>query len=307
MKTTFVKSILFVLFAFPTILIGQQLDVLKYQYGPRLLNNPALTTNEGVLTGSVNYQKAFGGVDRAPTYMSLVIEAPFSAEKMGVGIGIQTEKAGLIRFTNIVASYAYHLFLGSSDNIVSLGLSGRFSQTAFDGGDATIIDQLDPIAVNANESLTAFNGSGGIAFTKKMTSDYGTPNLFTMGFSMGKLVPMNLEFETFELEESNFYNIVITGRFNVSNQMNVEPIFNLHRESSGHYNWSIGARSKVTELIYLGASYDRFNNAGLELGFNIDNVGGGVVTAMVQTIFPFTSVGSQLDFGYGINLIYKKK
>jgi type IX secretion system PorP/SprF family membrane protein len=153
-----------------------QLNPLGAQYyNNEYLINPAYAGKEKGLKLNAAYRKLWGGLPGAPLTQN--ITADYGFNRVGIGVNVNNESAGLLRQTRATASYAYHLPLDSGKHQLHFGLSlGVMSQ------------HLDNNNVNGNPndiSIGDYNGRRayidgdfGIAYTSDRLSLQATiPNL----------------------------------------------------------------------------------------------------------------------------------
>ncbi len=68
----------------------------QYVLNPLLLN-PASAGNRGVLNVAAFYRKQWVGVKGSPETMTLTVDAPFSDDKMGLGLIVVSDKIGVTK------------------------------------------------------------------------------------------------------------------------------------------------------------------------------------------------------------------
>lgn len=152
-----------------------QLNPLGAQYyNNQYLANPAFAgTSEGLkLNGA--YRKLWSGIPGAPTTQSFT--ADYGFKKVGVGINVNNETAGLLKHTRALATYAYHIPFNKEGTRLSFGLSlGLLNQRVdYDG----INGNPDDIAVGEYGDRNYFDGDFGTAFTVGgLTLQAAVPNL----------------------------------------------------------------------------------------------------------------------------------
>lgn len=132
----------------------------QYIFNNYLLN-PALTGIDSYIDLKMGLRKQWSGLDGAPSTQYISLSTPLGEEFIrgsinsfsqrgynpmsrsfvntyqaaephhGLGLIAMTDKAGLVRQTNVNASYAYHLGLNSEVNL-SVGISGGFNAINID-------------------------------------------------------------------------------------------------------------------------------------------------------------------------------
>jgi len=140
------------------------------------LGNPAMAGTEKGLKLNLGYRKQWNNIPGGPTVQTLTGDYGFG-DKVGVGLNIYNDKAGLFKRTRTVASYAYHLPLNADNQNISFGLSlGLLNERISDedlNGDAG-----DTNVSNYNQRDNYIDGDFGIAYTSNAFNVQATlPNM----------------------------------------------------------------------------------------------------------------------------------
>jgi len=173
------NSFFLLLFAFIIMKITPaiaQLNPLSTQYFiNEYLINPALAGKDKGATVQGTYRKQWSGIPGAPVTQN--ITADFGFQRVGLGLNINNESAGLLRQTRAIASYAYHLPIDSGKHQLHFGLSlglmnQRLENTAINGNP-------DDIAVgDYNGQRSYIDGDFGIAYTSgSLNMQLAVPNM----------------------------------------------------------------------------------------------------------------------------------
>ncbi|RYF11271.1 MAG: type IX secretion system membrane protein PorP/SprF [Flavobacteriales bacterium] len=141
----------------------------------RYVNNPAYAGLSGELDISGAFKHQFSSIPGSPQMQNVTVEKGFN--KSGVGLKFYNDKAGVLRYTTVSLTYAYHLQLDDSDKRLSFGLSGGFSDYNVDlsrvRGDAGDVELMA-----VDQRKTYFDGDFGIAYTSKTLSvEAAIPNM----------------------------------------------------------------------------------------------------------------------------------
>ncbi|RZM15792.1 MAG: type IX secretion system membrane protein PorP/SprF [Pedobacter sp.] len=152
-----------------------QLTPLGAQYfNNQYLGNPALAGIEEGFVFSADYRQQWSTMPGSPKLQNLT--ANYGFRKVGVGLNILNDRAGLQRQTRVVGTYAYHLPV-SEENTLHFGISLGILSQHLDQGDL-YGDPNDVVvgAYNARESFV--DGDFGAAFTSKgLNIQAALPNL----------------------------------------------------------------------------------------------------------------------------------
>src|SRR5690606_5521479 len=110
---------------FGSVLQGRaQLNPLGAQfYGNQYLGNPAMAGITGGLDLGLNVRRQWSKLPGGPTTQAVTAEYGF--ERVGLGFNASNEKAGLLRRTRAMATYAYHLPIAETHQLhfgISMGI-----------------------------------------------------------------------------------------------------------------------------------------------------------------------------------------
>jgi type IX secretion system PorP/SprF family membrane protein len=125
----------------------------------------------------VAYRRQSSDIQGAPEAKALTADYMLG-KRVGVGMNIFNDKAGLINSTKVAFTYAYHLPLSLSGvSVLHFGLSAAFVNRRLDtkgiNGDVT-----DPYISAFNRRDNYFEGDFGMAYTRKgLTVQASVPNL----------------------------------------------------------------------------------------------------------------------------------
>lgn len=156
--------------------VKAQLNPLGAQYFTNeYLINPAYAGKEKGLKLNAAYRKLWGGLPGAPLTQN--ITADYGFNRVGIGINVNNESAGLLRQTRATASYAYHLPLDSGKNQLHFGLSLGVMTQHLDN--SNVNGNPNDISIGDYNGRRAYiDGDFGIGYTAERFSIQATiPNL----------------------------------------------------------------------------------------------------------------------------------
>lgn len=155
-----------------------QSDVFMAQYYSNLyLSNPAFAGYEQGLVVNTTYKKQWGNIPGAPVGQNLT--ADYRTGKVGLGLNISFDQAGLQRQSRVVGTYAYHLPLNGENQALHFGISMGLMKQRLENNDI-VGNTDDPLAVAYNQRQTYIDGDFGMAYTsEKLKIDAALPNLKT--------------------------------------------------------------------------------------------------------------------------------
>lgn len=140
------------------------------------LSNPAMAGAEGSLNVNLGYRKQWTSIPGSPAMQTLTGDYALNS-KVGLGLNIYNDKAGLFKRTRTVASYAYHLPMNGENENLSFGLSLGFMSERLSEEDVHG-DEGDAGVGNYNQRDTYIDGDFGAAYTSnKFTIQAALPNM----------------------------------------------------------------------------------------------------------------------------------
>lgn len=175
MKTLY-KLLMLLAVWIPAASVHAQLNPLSSQYYTnRYVINPAFAGANNGLRINGAYRKLWDNVPGAPVTQNLTADYGFG--KVGIGLNMSNESAGLQRQTRIVGSYAYHLPLNANNQQLHFGLSVGFMNQRLENADI-YGNPNDPMVGLYNDRKTYLDGDFGIAYTSdKLSIEGSLPNL----------------------------------------------------------------------------------------------------------------------------------
>ena len=149
----------------------------------RYLYNAAMAGYNGGLNVSFDYMQQWSEFPGTPKTSSL--SADFAAtDRVGLGVNFTDDQAGLLRTTNVVGSYAYHLPVSSTGALhfgLSLGANDSRVNTAAINGDPS-----DAEVALYNQQKPYVDGDFGVAYTDdKLYVGLAVPDLKSAFFKNG--------------------------------------------------------------------------------------------------------------------------
>ncbi|MBE9602246.1 type IX secretion system membrane protein PorP/SprF [Pedobacter sp. MC2016-24] len=167
------------LIAFATLLgisSKAQLNPLSSQfYTNQYLINPAFAgAGEGLKVNGA-YRKLWSNVPGSPLTQNLTVDYGFG--RVGLGLTVNNESAGLQRQTRVVGSYAYHLPLSGDNQQLHFGVSLGFMSQRLENADI-YGNPSDPMVWQYNDRKTYLDGDFGVSYTSDhLNIQASIPNL----------------------------------------------------------------------------------------------------------------------------------
>ena len=168
-----------------TLAVFIQVKTAKAQLNPfsamyyqnQYLSNPAMAGLEQGLNVNMALRQQWSSIPGSPK--AQVVSGDYNAGKnVGLGLNVSNEQTGLIRQTRAVATYAYHILLGSNNQKLNFGLSAGVTNQRINYGDVNG-DQGDMQVERYNNQNKAYlDGDFGVSYTSdKLTLQAALPNL----------------------------------------------------------------------------------------------------------------------------------
>jgi type IX secretion system PorP/SprF family membrane protein len=269
--------------------IKAQLNPLSAQYYTnQYLINPAFAgAGEGIkLNGA--YRKLWSNVPGSPLTQSLTADYGFG--KVGIGLSVNNESAGLQRQTRVVGSYAYHLQLNEDSQRLHFGVSLGFMNQRLENADI-YGNPNDPMIGQYNDRRTYLDGDFGIAYTSdKLNIQASVPNLKSV---LKKDVIKLADVATFYTAAS--YKIGINEG---AEGMDVEPKV-AYRGVKGFDNiWDAGAQLSIAnkQVLLLGMYHSTKNATfGLGMDYKKKYLISGTYTTQTSALSNYTNGSFELN------------
>jgi type IX secretion system PorP/SprF family membrane protein len=242
-----IKILLFLVI--PMSVCGQMTPFTS-QYVLNPLNiNPGCAGNRGVFNMAAFYRKQWVGVNGSPETMSLTMDSPFNADKMGLGFIIVNDKIGVTKETQLIADYAYRISMNKG--ILSFGLGAGLVVTNTAWSDLIVLDPGDEYMLIDSKVFVVPSFSFGTYYSGRK---------YFAGFSIPKLVGYKFNFEKNKYVLSNnmsdYYYLFNTGYlFDLSKNLKFLPSTLISLSPGDKVLIDINAYFRLMDRLWLGASY----------------------------------------------------
>lgn len=257
----FAKFTFLILFAVCTFATKAQQNILGAAfYQNQYLVNPSLAGRYVGLNANLSYRQQWSKIDGAPVNQALTVDWG-GGSRVGLGLLILSDQAGLLNRTRTMATYAYHLPLGENQQLhfgISFGLMNQRLKY-----EDLVGDLIDNSLERFDNRKVFLDGDFGLAFTNdKLNVQVAIPNLRVM---------FNNDEDIATLDRNTFFT-AISYKIpfeNFLNGMKLEP-----------------------KIVYQGVKdFDNLLNIGANVTFSDEKLS-------VMTIW---SSSDNLTYGIGIN------
>jgi len=241
-------KILFLLFI-PASVCGQITPLTsQYVLNPLVLN-PAAAGNRGVLNVAAFYRKQWVGVKGSPETMTLIADAPFQDDRMGLGLIVLSDKIGITKETHIKADYSYKVAV--SKGTLSFGLGAGIAITNTAWSKSIVLDPEDDLILTDDKGFVVPAFSFGTYYSDKR---------YFAGFSIPKLLGYKFDADkkkyVINNNMSEYYYLFNTGYlFDLSPGLKFLPSALIAFSPGDKILYDVNANFRVMDRFWFGASY----------------------------------------------------
>jgi type IX secretion system PorP/SprF family membrane protein len=221
-----------------------QIDPLYAQYlNNPLLINPAYSGLNNNLNAGVTYRKQWAGFDGSPTTFNVNAHTSLFDNKMGVGLIVLKDIAGVNSNTEVHGTYAYRLDL--DQKFFSFGLQAGFISFKGNNNELNPYDANDP-AFTENQNITKPSfGAGAILHSERYFFGLSVPRMLKSKMTISDI-------ET-ELYSQHFY-LMGAYIFYINEHIRLKPSVLLKSVKgsplSADVNFALNFEEKYTAGIY---------------------------------------------------------
>lgn len=173
------KKLTIILFLFVLAKVGySQLNPMgSIYYQNQYLANPAMAGEQKGWEVNAAYKAQWVVIDGAPRMQTLSAAYGSENKKVGFGLLLYNDIAGVVQRTSVKATYAYHMPLNNETTFIDFGLSAGFMDEFVDRS-KVIGDMSDVQVNNFNDRKLYLDADFGIALRSKgLTFQAALPNL----------------------------------------------------------------------------------------------------------------------------------
>lgn len=283
------KTLLLIAFAAAGGSVKAQLNPLSAQYYTnKYISNPAFAGAGDGLKLNGSYRKLWSNVPGAPLTQNITADYGFG--RVGVGLNVYNESAGLQRQTRVVGSYAYHLQLGDNGEQLHFGISMGFMNQRLENADV-YGNPNDPTIGQYNDRKTYLDGDFGLAYTtNNLSIEAAIPNLKSV-----------LKKDVIKLADVAIFYTAVSYKLKLSEGaegVDLEPKV-AYRGVKGYDNmWDAGAQlGIVNKQVFLVGMYHSTENAtfGLGMDFRKKYLVSGTYTTQTSALSSYTNGSFELN------------
>jgi len=291
MKKIFIYIVLFC----STVAVAQQIPLYSQYWTNPMLINPGFTGSTDNIEANVIHRNQWKNIPGAPVTSVLSLDGATNDDKVGLGLILSDDKAGIFAKRSIYTSYSYKIKLAEG-HYLRPGINVGLQDVMVDFSRSNIQDKNDPYLFNTNRRKSSFDANFGVAYFWKDLK---------AGVSVLQLVPhkYRLDTDTGSYYKSNSkVNIYVTYLVPLSKdaKINFNPVIAMNMGPRTPFQFDVLANFDYDELVYAGLGY-RFNtgmcfnlgikwNKSLRVSYNYDLVMG--------KLSGYTGGSHELSLGY---------
>ncbi|RYZ95944.1 MAG: type IX secretion system membrane protein PorP/SprF [Sphingobacteriaceae bacterium] len=262
-------------------------------YQNQYLANPAMAGLTPGIHLNAGMNKQWSAVPGSPSTQFITLDR--GSDRVGLGVNMYADKAGLLKRTRITATYAYHLPLNVAGDKLRFGLSlGALSERlAIEDIDGTISDIA---AQRFNERAPVMDGDFGMAYTSgKLSLQGALPNLKNF-----------LKKERYNTANWNTFYTAVSYKFmtdSSSKAFIIEPkvayrgVRGYDDVIDGGVNFSIPSNKLSGTILYHSTNSISF---GMGLNYNSFSIL-GMYTSGTSALKGYSSGNFEIGLGYNFN------
>lgn len=238
------------------------LNLTQYMFNETFIN-PAYTGSQDALSLSASYRNQWIGVEGAPVSQTLVAHTPLANKKIGVGLAIANEKAGVFKRTAFYGNFAYRILMDKST--FAFGLLAGIQNTREEFSKINTADKTitDPVFISDSPTIMSPNfGFGMYYYTPKFYAGISVPRFIKTTINGEKAI------STLEIENFSYY-IMAGYIITVSDNLKLKPSFMSTVTMGLPLNTTIAVNSLFKNVLWLGAAYKTSKAISGLVGFQI--------------------------------------
>lgn len=206
-----------------------QLSPMKSQFfqNPYLIN-PAMAAKDGDRSVFINYSTMWNEITGGPVMMGFSASMPVTA-KAAIGINHISDKAGLLKRTQSMGSFAYKILF--NDQSIRFGVSLCWAQNKLDNSLATPNGTNDPALTNYNDTREKqWDGNFGMAYIgKRLEAQFSYLNLNYKRST------------TFSTVDYSTHYTSIAYKFNLDDNFSLKPLVAYRGVNGFDDQWDVAA------------------------------------------------------------------
>lgn len=245
MKKTITLLLLFVC----SFSSAQQMPAVSQYMFNGLLLNPAYAGSKPFTSATLMVRKQWAGFKGSPTTQTASIHGALENKKVGLGLYIANDHAGITNRNDLYGSYSYHIDAGEAK--LALGLQVGFSYLKSLVSDLEVNDPNDPVyAVNTVSNVLPNFGCGAYYYTDLFYAGFSVPEL--LSYDPERTLSLNIDGAH---RVTRHYYLTAGYVFSLSEQVKLKPSVLVKYVKGAPVQFDVNANLLLNNIVWIGASY----------------------------------------------------
>ncbi|MCH2223628.1 MAG: type IX secretion system membrane protein PorP/SprF [Crocinitomicaceae bacterium] len=229
--------------------------------------NPAIAGSKDVHEANITYRNQWVGFDGAPSLLMGNFQGSVNnQQKMGYGVSILSETAGITQNTGIYLNYAHHFKLSEKLRL-GLGVQPGYTQYRVKLYDAQLADQGDEVLTGTVYSANAIDVSSGFHLYSE--------KFFLMG-SIHHMLSKDVQFTQYNGNLDFHFNTIAGYTFSFNSDpkkkkkpFDLQPSVMIKYAHPAPIQWTAMLKGTLNKRFWVGLIYRSDDAAGISLGAQI--------------------------------------
>ena len=270
-------TLIFLLIFIKTASSQQDAQYSQYMFNS-LVINPAYAGYKETKNMSLLHRDQWTGFDGAPKTQTLIADGAFGADKkIGLGLSVVSDRAGLNRKNSVHGNYAYRIPMGDEARLafgISLGM-GQFS--------------LSPDALVEDEQDDNFGGSQTYFVPDARVGVHYSDAKFYAGLSATNLISNSINYQQVGkgtvATPARHYFLTAGYLFDLNPSFKLKPSILLREDTKGPTSLDLNTFVLIKESLWIGASYRSGVNLWKKTALNSNSFNQNSLVGVVETFF----------------------
>jgi type IX secretion system PorP/SprF family membrane protein len=275
---------------------AQQLPLFsQYYYNPFVIN-PGFTGMSDQTQAYLIHRSQWKDMPGAPVTYALTVDGPVQSEKIGLGMSLFNDQAGMFKRTGLYTSYSYKFSINDEHHIVP-GVSVGIIDNTIDFSNASVRDAADPLMYGANQRKTTMDATFGVAyFWNDLSAGISVPQL--LGNKVRFMENNTNVYTTLRrhVELLAQYKLVISE----TNEVRFLPSAVMRYVNGAPFQFDVNANFDWKEMVRAGLSYRHGYSAAANAGVRLNNnlVAGYTYEYMISPLSGYSGGAHEIMLGY---------
>lgn len=259
MKVSFRILLVYTAWMITCSLQAQQNLVYSHYFLNPFLYNPSFVAPNGYTELYLNYRNQWAGIEGAPVTGTVSLHLPLNY-KTGIAFTGYQDKAGVLKTTTGLATFAYQVYLGNSvndDHKIAFGLSAGVTSVSINGDNSFV---NEPVV----GTTSSFEGQFGMHYQyKNLKIAFAIPRLFNT------YVASDQDFNKVGFEQVRTTLSSVSYAIPVGARIVLEPMVTYRTYENTPSQFEGLAALRIDNIVWVGGSYRQDYGASAFAGFNI--------------------------------------